>query len=541
MNMKYIDGQTLSQGFRVSVQMLEKSKEEVNALNVFPVPDGDTGTNMSLTMQSALKSVLNVDELTVTNVAKAASSGSLMGARGNSGVILSQLLRGFSLGLTDVIKADVADINKAFKESARIAYNAVMKPTEGTILTVARMMAEFAEEHYKEYDDVMLFMQDVIKEGYRVLELTPDMLPQLKEAGVVDAGGKGYLIILEGLVQGFLSDEVEYTPSVESFNTFANRAHSESENIKFGYCTEFMINKSDGNYMQLRETLSNYGDSLIVVADDNITKVHIHTNNPGEVMEIALKIGPLSDIKIDNMRLQNEKLNQNSKIKETPVQSEPTEYAFIAVSSGEGMNMLFKELGVDVIISGGQTMNPSTEDFLNALEEINAKNIFILPNNKNIILAAKQAVDITEKSAHVIQTTTIPQGFSAILSFDEGESLKDNLKEMNAAIENVKTLQVTYAVRDSENDGIVIKKDDYIGLLNGKIVLSNPDLFTSTVDLIDKSVKEEDSLITVFYGSDTNQELANRLVESIERKYPEFDVELVEGNQPVYNFIISIE
>lgn len=540
MKMNYIDGQMLSQGFRVSVQMLERSKEEVNALNVFPVPDGDTGTNMSLTMQSALKSVLAVDNLTVNNVAKAASTGSLMGARGNSGVILSQLLRGFSLGLSDVEKADVADINMAFKESARIANNAVMKPTEGTILTVARMMAEFAEEHYKEYDDVMIFMQDVIKEGHRVLDLTPDMLPQLKEAGVVDAGGMGYLIILEGLVQGFLSDEVEYTPSVESFNTFANRAHSESENIEFGYCTEFMINKSDGNYMQLRETLSSYGDSLIVVADDNITKVHIHTNNPGEVMEIALKIGPLSDIKIDNMRLQNEKL-KHDKEEVSSVQTEPSEYAFIAVSSGEGMDTLFKELGVDIIISGGQTMNPSTEDFLNALDEINSKNIFILPNNKNIILAANQAVEITDKNAHVIETTTIPEGFSAILSFDEGESLKENLKEMNAMIENVKTLQVTYAVRDSENDGIKIKKDDYIGLLNGKIVLSNPDLFTTTTELIDKSVKGEDSLITVFYGSDTDEDLASRLVDSIERKYSDFDVELVEGNQPVYNFIISIE
>lgn len=542
MVMKTIDGQMLSRGFRVSVQMLENKKEEVNALNVFPVPDGDTGTNMSLTIASALKSVNAVTELTVGKVAKAASSGSLMGARGNSGVILSQLLRGFSMGLANLDEADISDLNKAFNESARIAYNAVMKPTEGTILTVARMMAEFSEENYDDYDDIMLFLQDVIKEGYRVLDLTPDMLPQLKEAGVVDAGGKGYLIILEGLLQGLISDDYDYTPTVDSFNTFANKAHSESESIEFGYCTEFMINRSDGKYLELREKLSNYGDSLIVVADEEITKVHIHTNNPGEVLEMALKIGPLSDIKIDNMRLQNEKLQDQVMFEDKKeVEIEKSEYAFIAVSSGDGLNEVFKDLNVKKVISGGQTMNPSTEDFLKAMEEINAENIYILPNNKNIILAANQAVELTDRNAYVIKTTTIPQGFAALLSFDQDASVKDNLKNMNEAIEEVKTLQVTYAVRDSENNGIKINKGDFIGLFNGNISLSTPEILDTCLELVDKSIDDDDSLITIFYGADTDEKVAEELVKKIEEKYEDFDVELVKGNQPVYYFIISVE
>ncbi|WP_425540095.1 DAK2 domain-containing protein [Microaceticoccus formicicus] len=540
--MKTIDGQMLSRGFRVSVQMLENKKEEVNALNVFPVPDGDTGTNMSLTIASALKSVNAVTDLTVGKVSKAASSGSLMGARGNSGVILSQLLRGFSMGLTNLEEANITDLNRAFNESARIAYNAVMKPTEGTILTVARMMAEFSEKNHNDYDDIMLFFQDVIKEGYRVLDLTPDMLPQLKEAGVVDAGGKGYLIILEGLLQGLISDDYDYKPTVDSFNTFANKAHSESENIEFGYCTEFMINRSDGKYLELRETLSNYGDSLIVVADDEITKVHIHTNNPGEVLELALKIGPLSDIKIDNMRLQNEKLQDAGMYEDKKeVETEKSEYAFIAVSSGDGLNDVFKDLNAKKVISGGQTMNPSTEDFLKAMEEINAENIYILPNNKNIILAANQAVELTDRNAFVIKTTTIPQGFAALLSFDQDASVKENLKNMSEAIEEVKTLQVTYAVRDSENNGIKINKGDFIGLLNGNIVLSTSEILETCLSLVDKSIDEDDSLITIFYGADTDEKVAEELVKRIEEKYGDFDVELVKGNQPVYYFIISVE
>lgn len=542
MVMKTIDGQMLSRGFRVSVQMLENKKEEVNALNVFPVPDGDTGTNMSLTIASALKSVNAVTDLTVGKVSKAASSGSLMGARGNSGVILSQLLRGFSMGLTNLEEANITDLNRAFNESARIAYNAVMKPTEGTILTVARMMAEFSEKNHNDYDDIMLFFQDVIKEGYRVLDLTPDMLPQLKEAGVVDAGGKGYLIILEGLLQGLISDDYDYKPTVDSFNTFANKAHSESENIEFGYCTEFMINRSDGKYLELRETLSNYGDSLIVVADDEITKVHIHTNNPGEVLELALKIGPLSDIKIDNMRLQNEKLQDAGMYEDKKeVETEKSEYAFIAVSSGDGLNDVFKDLNAKKVISGGQTMNPSTEDFLKAMEEINAENIYILPNNKNIILAANQAVELTDRNAFVIKTTTIPQGFAALLSFDQDASVKENLKNMSEAIEEVKTLQVTYAVRDSENNGIKINKGDFIGLLNGNIVLSTSEILETCLSLVDKSIDEDDSLITIFYGADTDEKVAEELVKRIEEKYGDFDVELVKGNQPVYYFIISVE
>lgn len=542
MVMKTIDGQMLSRGFRVSVQMLENKKEQVNALNVFPVPDGDTGTNMSLTIASALKSVNAVTDLTVGKVSKAASSGSLMGARGNSGVILSQLLRGFSMGLTNLEEANTTDLNRAFNESARIAYNAVMKPTEGTILTVARMMAEFSEKNHNDYDDIMLFFQDVIKEGYRVLDLTPDMLPQLKEAGVVDAGGKGYLIILEGLLQGLISDDYDYKPTVDSFNTFANKAHSESENIEFGYCTEFMINRSDGKYLELRETLSNYGDSLIVVADDEITKVHIHTNNPGEVLELALKIGPLSDIKIDNMRLQNEKLQDAGMYEDKKeVETEKSEYAFIAVSSGDGLNDVFKDLNVKKVISGGQTMNPSTEDFLKAMEEINAENIYILPNNKNIILAANQAVELTDRNAFVIKTTTIPQGFAALLSFDQDASVKENLKNMSEAIEEVKTLQVTYAVRDSENNGIKINKGDFIGLLNGNIVLSTSEILETCLSLVDKSIDEDDSLITIFYGADTDEKVAEELVKRIEEKYGDFDVELVKGNQPVYYFIISVE
>ncbi|MDO5717508.1 MAG: DAK2 domain-containing protein [Tissierellia bacterium] len=536
-----VNGLMLKRGFQVAVSMLDMNKEAVNSLNVFPVPDGDTGTNMALTMHSAIKAIDGVENPTVRNIAKAASSGSLMGARGNSGVILSQLLRGLSIGLSQSDEADISDLNEAMQQAAKVAYNAVMKPTEGTILTVARMMAEFSAENYGEYEDIISYLKAVIAEGNRVLDLTPEMLPQLKEAGVVDAGGKGYLIILEGLLQGFTSDKVEFVPTVESFSVFADKAHTESENIEFGYCTEFMINRSDGNYLAFRERLSAYGDCLLVVADDDVTKVHIHTNHPGKVMEMALEIGPLSDIKVDNMRFQNEKLKAKNEEESHQINDEELDFAFISVSSGDGINKVFEELNVTKIISGGQTMNPSTEDFLNAIKEINAKDIYILPNNKNIVLAANQAAEMTDANVHVIKTTTIPQGFTALLAFDETDSPKQNCANMDEAIKDVKTLQVTYAVRDSDNNGIHIKKDDFIGLLDGKIVLSHSDLITATLNLLNKSVDDNDSLITIFYGDGVTDKLADDLVSDIEQKYPSFDIELVKGDQPVYKFIISVE
>lgn len=537
---KIIDGEMLIRGLKAGRNKLVANKEMVNSLNVFPVPDGDTGTNMSKTIDSAVKMLEDVNDVKVSTIVKKASTGALMGARGNSGVILSQLLRGLSSGVKGLEVINIENLKDAFIEAKKVAYNAVMKPTEGTILTVARMMAEYAEENYRNFDDISVFLKAILDEGNRALEMTPDMLPQLKAAGVVDAGGKGYLLILEGILHGLVSDEEEeYVVNVDNFEVFANKAHHESENIEFGYCTEFMIMASDGKPEDLREKLSKIGDCVIVVQDEDITKVHVHTNEPGNALQYALEIGQLKDIKIENMRQQNENL---SKAKEEATKElVHRKYAIIAVSTGQGIDKVFNDLGAAKIISGGQTMNPSTEDFVKAINEVNADNIIILPNNKNIILAAKQAKDLVDSKVEVLETTSIPQGLSAMLVMDEDISIEENIENMQESISMVKTLQVTYAVRDSQYEDITIKKDDYIGMINGKIRVSKADIYESTLELIEKAVDEETSLITIFKGADLKDQDADKLISKLEEIYSDLDIEVVDGKQPVYYYLISVE
>lgn len=537
---KIIDGEMLIRGLKAGRNKLVANKEMVNSLNVFPVPDGDTGTNMSKTIDSAVKMLEDVNDVKVSTIVKKASTGALMGARGNSGVILSQLLRGLSSGVKGLEVINIENLKDAFIEAKKVAYNAVMKPTEGTILTVARMMAEYAEENYRNFDDISVFLKAILDEGNRALEMTPDMLPQLKAAGVVDAGGKGYLLILEGILHGLVSDEEEeYVVNVDNFEVFANKAHHESENIEFGYCTEFMIMASDGKPEDLREKLSKIGDCVIVVQDEDVTKVHVHTNEPGTALQYALEIGQLKDIKIENMRQQNENLSKAKE--EVTKELVHRKYAIIAVSTGQGIDKVFNDLGVAKIISGGQTMNPSTEDFVKAINEVNADNIIILPNNKNIILAAKQAKDLVDSKVEVLETTSIPQGLSAMLVMDEDISIEENIENMQESIAMVKTLQVTYAVRDSQYEDITIKKDDYIGMINGKIRVSKADIYESTLELIEKAVDEETSLITIFKGADLKDQEADKLISKLEEIYSDLDIEVVDGKQPVYYYLISVE
>lgn len=537
---KIIDGEMLIRGLKAGRNKLVANKEMVNSLNVFPVPDGDTGTNMSKTIDSAVKMLEDLNDVKVSTIVKKASTGALMGARGNSGVILSQLLRGLSSGLKGLEVINIENLKDAFIEAKKVAYNAVMKPTEGTILTVARIMAEYAEENYRNFDDISVFLKAILDEGNRALEMTPDMLPQLKAAGVVDAGGKGYLLILEGILHGLVCDEEEeYVVNVDNFEVFANKAHHESENIEFGYCTEFMIMASDGKPEDLREKLSKIGDCVIVVQDEDVTKVHVHTNEPGTALQYALEIGQLKDIKIENMRQQNENLSKAKE--EVTKELVHRKYAIIAVSTGQGIDKVFNDLGVAKIISGGQTMNPSTEDFVKAINEVNADNIIILPNNKNIILAAKQAKDLVDSKVEVLETTSIPQGLSAMLVMDEDISIEENIENMQESIAMVKTLQVTYAVRDSQYEDITIKKDDYIGMINGKIRVSKADIYESTLELIEKAVDEETSLITIFKGADLKDQEADKLISKLEEIYSDLDIEVVDGKQPVYYYLISVE
>ncbi|MDO5689716.1 MAG: DAK2 domain-containing protein [Tissierellia bacterium] len=539
--MKAIDGRSLQNAFNIGFQVLDSNKEGINALNVFPVPDGDTGTNMSLTMKSAVKAIGELQDFTVAKVAKAASTGSLMGARGNSGVILSQLLRGFSLGMDKKVSADVEAFHQAMVQASKVAYNAVMKPTEGTMLTVARMMAEYSQQHYAEFEEVPEYLKAVISEGQRVLELTPTMLPALAEAGVVDAGGKGYLAILEGMLMGIQGESFEETASIDNFSSYADHAHPHSESIEFGYCTEFMILAGVEDTNPLREEFSNHGDSVLVVSGEDVTKVHLHTNNPGAILERAMQIGPLTDIKIDNMRQQHQNIQKKPVPEQPALPLQEKEYGFIAVSSGEGIERVFRDLNVDEVIAGGQTMNPSTEDFMEAINRVHAKTIYIFPNNKNIILAAEQAKKLSKKKIEVIKTNSIPQGFSALLAFEEGAAVRTNVKKMKEALDQVKSLQVTYAVRDSEYNGIKISKGDIIGMLDGKIILRGEDVNDTAEGLIDRSIGDTDSLITIFYGADVKEEQANNLLERMEKHHESFDIEMVQGDQPIYYYVISVE
>ncbi|MCK9443530.1 MAG: DAK2 domain-containing protein [Tissierellaceae bacterium] len=541
MKIEILDGAMLKKALVGAAKFLEDNKEEVNSLNVFPVPDGDTGTNMSLTVNSAIKQGLNLDDDSVSKIALAASHGSLMGARGNSGVILSQLFRGFANGLEDRKTADTKVIANAFKQAADTAYKAVMKPTEGTILTVARECAEFAMSISKEDKDILGFLKRTIDYGETVLEKTPEMLPVLKQAGVVDAGGKGLLYVLLGAYYALSGkeiiaidiEEIDKEPEIRHAGE-----HLDTDDIKFAYCTEFIINTDYKDVESFREELSAFGDSLMAVGGEGLIKVHIHTNNPGTVMERALELGELTDIKIDNMKYQHEEILLKSGTAEYSIDKP---YSFISISAGEGIDAIFKDLNVDVLVAGGQTMNPSTEDIIKAIDKTTGENIFIFPNNSNIILAAEQAKELSNRNIIVIPSKTIPQGISALLSFNELKTSEENIDEMMESIKNVKTGQVTYSVRDTEFNNTKINKDDIIGIFEDNIVSSGKDINTVSTRLIENMIDEDTSLVTILYGNDITYEFAKDLEEQLSEEYDDIDIELIYGGQPIYYYIFSVE
>lgn len=551
-----IDAKLLRSMFIAGAKNLEAKKEYINELNVFPVPDGDTGTNMTLTIMSAAKEVAALPkDAGLKEISKAISSGSLRGARGNSGVILSQLFRGMCKVLGEV-EGDITvdDLIAAFEKAVESAYKAVMKPKEGTILTVAKGAYEKAAE-FEGTEDMDQFIDSVIDYAQEVLNKTPDMLPVLKQAGVVDSGGQGLLEVLKGAQKAFRGEELDLTiveaPVVKK--TGIDTSDIDTSDIKFGYCTEFiiMLNKTFNvkHEMDFKSFLESIGDSIVVVADDDIVKVHVHTNDPGLAIQRALTYGALSNMKIDNMRLEHEEklfkeAEKNADAALTKAEPEEwKDYGFISVSIGEGINAIFKDLGVDRIIEGGQTMNPSTEDILEAIESLPAKTIYVLPNNKNIVMAANQARDLTEdKEIVVVPTKTIPQGIAAIINFVPELSGEENLAAMTAEIENVKTGQVTYAVRDTEIDNKVIKENDIMGIGDKSILAVGETIFDTTVEMVEEMMKDSDcELISIYYGSDVDEEDAEALQAAIEEKFPDCDVELQYGGQPIYYYVISAE
>lgn len=565
MEITSINSKILARMFLAGAKNLDSKKDWINELNVFPVPDGDTGTNMTMTIMSAAKEVSSLTNPTMAELAKAISSGSLRGARGNSGVILSQLFRGFCKVIKEYDEIDVTILCEACQKAVETAYKAVMKPKEGTILTVAKGAAEKALELSDDTEDVVTFVEEVIKQAEYVLDQTPEMLPVLKQAGVVDSGGQGLVQVLKGAYDALIGKEIDYT--IEGAPTGAAPAKISAETeaeIKFGYCTEFIIvlnaPMSDNEEHAYKAFLESIGDSIVVVADDEIVKTHVHTNDPGLALQKALTFGSLSKIKIDNMREEHqEKLIKDSQklaaqqkaeeeAYEAALADEKTnnmpakEMGFVSVSIGEGMNEVFRGLGVDYLIEGGQTMNPSTEDMLNAIEHVNAKTVFILPNNKNIIMAANQAVDLVEdKQIIVIPTKTIPQGITALVNYIPDHSAEENKEQMMAEIENVKTGQVTYAVRDTEIDGKTIKQNDFMGIGDKSILSVGTDLRATTLEMVDAMVDEDSAIVSIYFGSDSDEDSANELAAAIEEKYPDVEVEVNDGGQPIYYYVISVE
>ncbi len=556
---KTIDAQMVAKMFLGGAKNLEAKKEWINELNVFPVPDGDTGTNMTLTITAAAAEVGSLEKLTMESLAKCISSGSLRGARGNSGVILSQLLRGFTKGIKEQDELDVIDLANAMQKAVETAYKAVMKPKEGTILTVAKGAAQKAAELAQTVEDVEEFCRLVIEEAEAVLARTPDMLPVLKEAGVVDSGGQGLVEVLKGCYDALLGKEVDYSfeaPKKESQVRIS--AQTEAE-IRFGYCTEFiiMLEKAYDEHteQEFKAFLESIGDSIVVVSDDDIVKVHVHTNDPGLAIQRALTYGSLSRMKIDNMRLEHEEklIKDASRIAEEQKKKEEAqkkarkeeprkEMGFISVSIGEGIGEIFKGLGADYLIEGGQTMNPSTEDMLEAIEKVNADNIFILPNNKNIILAANQASFLTsDKRVIVIPTKTVPQGITAMVNYIPEETPRENERRMQAEIQNVKTGQVTYAVRDTKIDDKEIHLGDIMGIGDAGILAVGKEIRETALAMMEEMVDADSEIIGIYYGEDVSEEDANALGELLAEKYPDAEVEVHYGGQPIYYYVISVE
>ena len=569
MEINTIDASVLAKMFLAGAKNLDAKKEWINELNVFPVPDGDTGTNMSMTIMSAAKEVSALENPDMKSLAKAISSGSLRGARGNSGVILSQLFRGFAKVIAEYDVIDVNVLCDALQKAVETAYKAVMKPKEGTILTVAKGGADKALELVDETDDLVFFIEEVIKEADLVLAKTPDMLPVLKQAGVVDSGGQGLVQVLKGGLDALLGKKIDYTiegaaPKKQTAESASNPYIDAQANqeIKFTYCTQFliMLDKpfSSKKENEFKSYLESIGDSIVVVADDEIVKVHVHTNDPGMAMQRALTYGSLTTIIIENMKLERDEKVSAMKEKEMQAaglpedkteetaeektQEEPKEMGFISVSIGEGINEIFRGLGVDYIIEGGQTMNPSTEDMLNAIEKVNAKNIFILPNNKNIILAANQAVSLVEdKNIFVIPTRTVPQGITALINYIPESYAEDNAKRMTEELDNVKTGQVTYAVRDTVIDDKQIRQGDYMGIGDKTILSVGADMEAVTKDMVAQMLDEESSIICIYYGAETDEEAANKLAEDIQEDNPDVEIEVHFGGQPIYYYVISVE
>lgn len=552
-----IDAALLKKMFLAGVKNLEAKKEWINELNVFPVPDGDTGTNMTLTILSAAREVTALgDNPSMEDLAKAISSGSLRGARGNSGVILSQLFRGFTKEIKYVEKIDTMILANALKRAAETAYKAVMKPKEGTILTVAKGMADKAQELSEKEEDLERFIRKVIEHGDFVLSQTPEMLPVLKQAGVVDSGGQGLMQILRGALDGFLGKEIQVDDIVQPKKTedaaVMDRSQIETANIKFGYCTEFIIMTeqpfTEYDEMAFKSFLESIGDSIVCVADEDVVKVHVHTNHPGQAIERALTYGALSKMKIDNMREEHqerlikdaEKIAQQQKEQEAKKTRKPV--GFIAVSVGDGLAEIFKGLGVDYLIEGGQTMNPSTEDVLNAVDHVNADVVYIFPNNKNIILAAEQAKSLVkEKELIVIPSKTIPQGITAMIHFVSEKSAQENTAAMMEEMQHVKTGQITYAVRDTTIDGVEIHKDDIMAVGDNGILAAGTELNQTAFEAAKAMIDEESELVSIYYGADITEEEAQNLADQIVKQNPLIEVEVNEGGQPVYYYIMSVE
>lgn len=548
-----IDASMFKKVLKGAYANLENNKQMVNNLNVFPVPDGDTGTNMSLTVKTAVEEMSKVTSDKIGDVAASMSSGALMGARGNSGVILSQLFRGFAKGLKDVKEIDIDALIGAFELSTKMAYRAVMKPTEGTILTVAREMNEFAKEHGKSYSNVEEFVSHVLDAGEKSLQNTPNLLPVLKEAGVVDAGGRGLLCLFEGALKVLRGEEVIFidVEEVEKEESGVKGFEIDSSDIKYGYCTEFLIkvHKENLKYESaltaaLKDKLTPIGDSLVAVHDNGIIKIHVHTNVPWNAMKMAATCGDLSKIKIENMREQHNEIiikNEEDKKEESKYSSEEKEYIFIGVAAGSGMSKILKDLGMDYVIEGGQTMNPSTQDFLDIIDNTNGKNYLLMPNNKNIIMAATQAKDISEKNIEVVKTRTIPECISALMVFEPDSSLEDNAENMSEAMEEVKTGQVTFAVRDTSIGEKKISEGDILGILGSDIVADTKDISEATLSLIDEMVDDDSELISIYYGEDVKEAEAEKIGKMVEEKYSDLDVEITYGGQPLYYYIVSVE
>ena len=559
MELKSVDAALLQKAVLAAAKGLEAKKEWINELNVFPVPDGDTGTNMTMTIMAAAREVAAIENPTMESIAKALSSGSLRGARGNSGVILSQLFRGFTKEIKESNEITVTSLANAFTRATETAYKAVMKPKEGTILTVAKGMAEKAVDLATQTDDVIEFLTQVIEEGDYVLSQTPEMLPVLKQAGVVDSGGQGLVQVLKGAYDAFLGKEIDYTvepaESTKKAPAQEKEAPAQAE-IQFGYCTEFIImlekEYTPQTEQEFKGFLESIGDSIVVVSDEDIVKVHVHTNDPGKAISRALTYGSLTRIKIDNMREEHQEklIKDAAKVAEQQKFEEeerkkmvpPKPVGFISVSIGEGIGEIFRELGVDYLIEGGQTMNPSTEDMLRAIEEVNAETIYILPNNKNIILAANQAKLLTkDKEVIVIPTKTVPQGITAVVTYSAEASVEENTEAMSEEIKNVKTGQITYAVRDTHIDDKEIHEGDIMGIGDHEILAVGKEIQDVTLETIALMDADDAELITVYYGEDTKAEDAEKLEQALTEKYPSCDVEVYAGGQPIYYYVVSVE